>query len=83
MTVIRRSKMSGKTTIHIGDLVQFRYGRSKVIGTVKEDRGPIGVKGRHLYLIYFSPEPEYSSQIELPADQIELVKGTVSLGEDS
>jgi hypothetical protein len=70
--------MSGKVTIQIGDRVRFRYGTREVTGTVKEDRGPIGIKGRHLYLIYFSPEPQSPSpsQIELPADQFELVRET-------
>ena len=75
--------MSGKATIHIGDLVKFLYGTKKVTGTVKEDRGPIGVKGRRLYLVHFSPEPEYSSQIELPADQLEIVRGSASAGDGS
>jgi hypothetical protein len=75
--------MSGKATIHIGDRVRFQFGKSKVTGTVKEDRGPIGVKGRNLYLIYFSPEPNYSSQIELPADEIELVQENVPVHKTS
>jgi len=39
------------------------------------------VKGRHLYLIEFRPEPQsdYRSQIELPADQLQSVKDTVSM----
>jgi len=70
--------MSAKATISVGDLVSFLYGTGKVTGTVKEDRGPIGVKGRHLYLVVFSPEPFYSSQIELPSDQLEPVTGDAS-----
>jgi len=46
--------MSSKAEIKTGDLVRFSYGKRKVTGTVKEDRGPIGVKGRNLYLIAFS-----------------------------
>ena len=41
--------MSGKSTIHVGDVVRFHYGALKVVGTVKEDRGPIGARGRRLY----------------------------------
>jgi hypothetical protein len=36
-----------------GDLVSFRIGLRTVQGEVKEDRGPIGIKGRHLYLVEF------------------------------
>ena len=41
-----------------GDLVKFRLGTRSVQGEVKEDRGPIGVKGRHLYLVEFRLEPQ-------------------------
>ena len=64
-----------------GDLVRFRLGIRSVQGEVKEDRGPIGVKGRHLYLVEFRPEPQSValSQIELPADQLQAVQDTVSM----
>ena len=57
-----------------GDLVQFQFGVSSVRGRVKEDRGPIGIKGRHLYLVVFSFDPEYPSQVELPAESLVLVE---------
>jgi len=63
--------MSEPSDIHVGDLVQFHYGRAKVVGVVKEDRGPIGLKGRRLYLIDFSTDPDEASQIELPAELLE------------
>jgi hypothetical protein len=64
-----------------GDLVTFRLGTRSVQGEVKEDRGPIGVKGRHLYLVEFRPEPRSASlsQIELPAEQLEAVRDSVSM----
>ena len=64
-----------------GDLVRFRLGTRSIQGEVKEDRGPIGVKGRHLYLVEFRPEPQSASlsQIELPADQLQSVRDTVSM----
>jgi len=64
-----------------GDLVRFRLGMRSVQGEVKEDRGPIGVKGRHLYLVEFRPEPRSASlsQIELPADQLEPLRDPVSM----
>jgi hypothetical protein len=63
-----------------GDLVRFRLGTRVVQGEVKEDRGPIGVRGRHLYLVEFRSEPQadLGSQIELPAEQLESVQGAVS-----
>jgi hypothetical protein len=63
-----------------GDLVKFLLGTRSVQGVVKEDRGPIGVKGRHLYLVEFCAEPQSgsSSQIELPATQLQPVQDTAS-----
>ena len=61
-----------------GELVRFRLGTRSVQGEIKEDRGPIGVKGRHLYLVEFRPDPQSvsSSLIELPSDQLQSVKDT-------
>jgi hypothetical protein len=58
-----------------GDRVRFEIGMRFVEGVVKEDRGPIGIKGRHLYLIEFrlGPYAETVSEIELPAVDLELV----------
>jgi hypothetical protein len=63
-----------------GELVRFRLGTRSVQGEVKEDRGPIGIKGRHLYLVEFRFEPRSVSlsQIELPADELQAVRDAVS-----
>lgn len=63
-----------------GDLVTFQIGTRSVQGEVKEDRGPIGIKGRHLYLVEFRRESESTdlSQIELPAEQLEAAAETVA-----
>ncbi|MBX9627850.1 MAG: hypothetical protein K2X82_28890 [Gemmataceae bacterium] len=56
-----------------GDRVRFNLGTRSVQGEVKEDRGPIGVKGRRLYLVEFHPERRSPSvsHIELPAEQLQ------------
>jgi hypothetical protein len=63
-----------------GDRVQFRVANSLVQGVVKEDRGPIGIKGRHLYLVEFErdtpPNPVW--QVELPAVELQAVNGAGS-----
>ncbi len=61
-----------------GDRVRFRLGTRSVQGLVREDRGPIGIKGRHLYLVDFRAEPQSPSQIELPADELEPANGSVA-----
>jgi len=62
-----------KPIYRVGNLVRFRFGPNKVNGVVKEDRGPIGKNGRRLYRIRFSLEPQSNAEVELPADQLELV----------
>jgi hypothetical protein len=57
-----------------GDVVKFQAGLRTIQGVVKEDRGPIGLKGRHLYLIEFGPtlHADAPSLIELPAVELQL-----------
>ena len=71
--------------IHVGDLSGFQSAEETAdTGIVKEDRGPIGIKGRRLYLIHLSLEPSILMQLELPAEKIELVAAEgVSLGRGS
>jgi hypothetical protein len=45
-----------------------------VIGQVREDRGPIGVGGRHLYLVVYELGKDNQYFIELPADELEVVE---------
>jgi hypothetical protein len=63
-----------------GDVVRFQAGTRTIQGVVKEDRGPLGIKGRHLYLVEFGPalHVEEPSHIELPAAELELVQDKVA-----
>jgi hypothetical protein len=65
-----------KAQFHKGDLVTFRLTTRVMRGEVKEDRGPIGVNGRHLYLVEFSLDPDSTapSQIELPAEELQAAR---------
>lgn len=56
-----------------GDRVQFWFVNRTVQGTVREDRGPLGIGGRRLYLIEFRPSSVDDDlfQIELPAADFE------------
>ena len=62
-----------KANYRKGDLVQFQWGIRFVQGVVMEDRGPIGVKGRHLYRVEFRPQSESIFQVELPAEEMQPV----------
>jgi hypothetical protein len=66
---------------HKGDLVRFQLGTRSVQGQVREDRGPIGVRGRHLYLVEFHSERQSDSLalIELPAEHRQAVPDTVPM----
>jgi hypothetical protein len=70
-----------KKSFRIGQLVTFKIGMRSIQGVIKEDRGPIGRKGRVLYLVEFRAEAEspYASHIELPADDLMEIEGTVSI----
>jgi hypothetical protein len=63
---------------HKGDRVRFRLGTRSVLGRIKEDRGPIGVKGRRLYLVEFRADPLSPSKVELPAEEMKAVRGKVA-----
>ncbi len=63
-----------------GDRVTFEWGLRFVQGVIKEDRGPIGVRGRRLYLIEFPLDSlsESIGEIELPADEFQLIRDPVA-----
>lgn len=52
--------------IRVGDTVSFRFGEDTVVGTVTEDRGNIGVRGRRLYRVEFDDK----RFIELPRERL-------------
>lgn len=69
-----------ETRYRKGDVVRFLMVNRYIQGVVKEDRGNIGVKGRRLYAVEFRYEPqaESLSLVELPAEDLELVRDTVT-----
>ncbi|HZK82860.1 MAG TPA: hypothetical protein VFC46_17385 [Humisphaera sp.] len=72
--------MAAKRRFRKNDRVRFRLGVRDVKGVVTEDRGPIGINGRHLYGVEFRLErgSDAISYTELPADDMHLVKPTAS-----
>jgi hypothetical protein len=61
-------------TTRVGDEVRFRLAGRPVLGKIREDRGPIGVGGRHLYLVAFEMGKGNQYSTELPRDEIELIQ---------
>lgn len=60
--------------LRVGDEVRFRLAGRIVVGRVREDRGPIGIGGRRLYLIAYEMGKDNPYTIELPRDEIEMVE---------
>ena len=65
--------MSTRAT-HVGDKVQFPIGGRSLTGHVREDRGPIGVGGRRLYLMVYELGKDNWYRVELPADELEVIE---------
>ena len=60
----------------VGDRVKFLDGTKKVIGIVRENRGPIGVGGRRLYLVEDAKVADFL--MEIPEEELELADPRVS-----
>ncbi len=62
-----------QAAVRVGDNVKFYIGNQLLEGKVVEDRGGIGLNGRHLYGITIPMDPE-NMHIELPAALFEVVR---------
>jgi|GEM_PF-3078782 len=60
--------------IPIGAKVTFHMAGKLFAGRVKEDRGPIGKGGRHLYSIRYKAGEGSWNSTELPAEEIEDIE---------
>ncbi len=63
----------------VGDKVRFQLGAHKVVGTVIEDRGLIGLRGRQLVRVAVALDPPYEQHFELPAYLLEPEGGAAKL----
>ncbi len=55
----------------VGDRVRFQWGVRKVVGTVVEDRGGLGVDGEQIVRVEAPIDPTYVYSSELPAAVLE------------
>jgi hypothetical protein len=60
--------------VPIGAKVTFRIAGRAQVGRVLEDRGPIGLGGRHLYLVRYEVGKGNWYSSELPADEIDDIE---------
>jgi hypothetical protein len=58
-----------KGRFRVGDWVTFPFGVGDLTAQVIEERGPLGVGGRHIYRILVADEPEPDS-FEIPEDHM-------------
>jgi len=60
--------------VPVGAKVSFRLAGRPVVGRVLEDRGPIGIGGRHLYQVRYELGRGNWYSTELPAAEIEVLE---------
>ncbi len=61
------------TTFSVGARVRLPLGASKVVGSIVEDRGSIGVQGRRLFRVLIPVEPDEPIFSEVPEHELELL----------
>jgi len=67
------SAIRGHSVFHVGDRVRVDFGRRKLSGVIVEDRGAIGVHGRHLFQVDIPMDPFEPMRVELPEDEMEPI----------
>jgi hypothetical protein len=60
-------------SFRVGDRVKMDFGPRKLTGVIVEDRGPIGVGGRHLFRVDVPMDPFDPMTVEVPEDEIEAL----------
>lgn len=58
----------------VGDRVRIDLGPHKLTGVIVEDRGAIGIQGRHLFRVDVPMDPFEPMTVELPEDEIEAAR---------
>lgn len=67
-------RTSNSSSLPLGALVWMPFGNDKVLATVIEDRGPLGVNGEEIYRVRFMLESvEEPFETEVAVDRLELV----------
>ena len=67
----RRAKPSVRP--RVGSRVRFKFGLSEVVGTVIEDRGPVGIGGRFLLRVRLDlADTAEPIDLEVPVDDVKV-----------
>lgn len=67
----QRARTANASTFRVGEQVRFHIGNHVLSGVVAEDRGPLGVGGRHLYRVTVEMDAAHTSEYELSSDELE------------
>ncbi len=70
--MLMKRKSANKARINVGDRVRFVFGTSKVVATIVEDMGHIGVGGRRLLVVAF-PFGGELRKFDMPEKELTLV----------
>lgn len=63
---------SKKSRLHVGSRVTFMFGVTEVVGTVVEDRGPVGMGGRRLLRVRLEVPAAEPVELEIPAEDVKV-----------
>lgn len=70
----KAARKSAPPVPSVGTLARMRYGATDVVATVLEDRGPLGVGGRHLVRVKFLLEgAEDPVETEVPVEELSVI----------
>jgi hypothetical protein len=68
--MISSRKQPQEHRFHVGDTISFIFGTKRVRGVIVEDRGPIGMGGRRLFLVEVPRKYTDPMRLELPAEEM-------------
>lgn len=66
----RKQRTRAKDELEVGDAVKVAFGGRQVMGTIIEDRGYIGVRGRRMVRVRISLGPDDEIAFDLPAEEL-------------
>lgn len=68
-----RKKSGKKRAVKVGDRVRFKISARELVAEVVEDRGYIGVNGRHVVAVRVSAPDGEDEKFDWPADDLTVL----------
>lgn len=79
--MVKSEGLKMNSTFQVGDRVRIPLGRRQLLGIITEDRGAIGLHGRHLYQVMVPMDPYEPTTYELPGEEMERIDESVETQE--